>query len=222
MMKNVVVVGACDAVGMRISDDLEAMGLQVIRVALKGQSGGEFELDPLNHENALAIGKAVAEKMDAIDMLVINIDGTDVHDARTILEEQNFDELILDYQYNTVGPLRALNAFMPLLERGEGKRICIVTTAEGSNSACSEMGGFGRHMSKASLNMAANLVFNGLRPEGYTMRMYCKDLYGDPRRLGAYAAEYFTRNRSNEVESYKHSDENRLVLRDSHARELPW
>ena len=40
--------------------------------------------------------------------------------------------------------------------------------------------------------------------------------------VSRYAAEYFLRNRSYEIESYKHSDENRLVLRDAYARELPW
>ena len=78
------------------------------------------------------------------------------------------------------------------------------------------------HVSKAPLNMAMNQLFNGLRPEGYTFRMYCKDPDAAPDKAGEYAAEYFTRNRSNEPESYKHSDENRLVLRDWMNIEIPW
>ena len=56
----------------------------------------------------------------------------------------------------------------------------------------------------------------------YTFRMYCKDPAAAPERAGEYAVEYFTRNRSNEPESYKHSDENRLVLRDWMNIEIPW
>lgn len=70
--------------------------------------------------------------------------------------------------------------------------------------------------------MAMNQLFNGLRPKGYTFRMYCKDPAAAPEREGEYAVEYFTRNRSNEPKSYKHSDENRLVLRDWMNIEIPW
>lgn len=52
--------------------------------------------------------------------------------------------------------------------------------------------------------------------------MYCKDPAAAPERAGEYAVEYFARNRSNEPESYKHSDENRLVLRDWMNIEIPW
>lgn len=72
--------------------------------------------------------------------------------------------------------MRVLRFFRLLLEKGEGKRVCFVTTAEEFNHACYECGGFGRYMSMAALNMAVNQKFNGMRPNGYTMRMYCKDL----------------------------------------------
>ena len=52
--------------------------------------------------------------------------------------------------------------------------------------------------------------------------MYCKDPAAAPERAGEYAVEYFTRNRSNEPESYTHSDENRLVRRDWMNIEIPW
>lgn len=222
MMKNVVIVGAGDVAGARIAADLEKMNCTVERVLLQGQAGEGIVLDPLSHESAKAAAEKVAQKMPAVDMLVINIDGTDPSDQATILDKLDYQEMINAYEYNAIGPMRVLYSFRPLLDKGEGKRVCFVTTAEGSNDACYECGGFGRHMSKASLNMAVNQEFNGMRPDGYTMRMYCKDLNAPASQQGAYAAEYFTRNRSNEIESYKHSDENRLVLRDAYARELPW
>lgn len=220
MMKNVVIVGAGDVAGARIAADLEKRNCTVVRVMLQGEHG--VVLDPLSQESAKAAAEAVENLMPAVDMLVINLDGTDVSDNATILDELDYQDMIRAYEYNAVGPMRVLYAFRPLLDRGEGKRVCFVTTAEGSNHACYEFGGFGRHMSKAALNMAVNQEFNGMRPEGYTMRMYCKDLAAPAEKQGAYAAEYFLRNRSNEIESYKHSDENRLVLRDAYARELPW
>lgn len=111
---------------------------------------------------------------------------------------------------------------LPPLEAGQGRRICCVTTVQSSNNAARDCADYPAHVSKAPLNMAMNQLFNGLRPKGYTFRMYCKDPAAAPERAGEYAVEYFTRNRSNEPESYKHSDENRLVLRDWMNIEIPW
>lgn len=113
-------------------------------------------------------------------------------------------------------------AWTPLLEAGQGRRICCVTTVQSSNNAARDCADYPAHVSKAPLNMAMNQLFNGLRPKGYTFRMYCKDPAAAPERAGEYAVEYFTRNRSNEPESYKHSDENRLVLRGWMNIEIPW
>lgn len=216
-----MVIGVEDTTGKRISEDLLHMGWNVIGVTSLSWDNG-LVLDPTDADSIHEVVHQVGERTPYVDMLVINIDGTSMDDTATILDELNYEDMIRAYEINSVGPMRVLYAFMPLLDKGEGKRICFVTTDEGSNSLCFECGGFGRHLSKAALNMAANLEFNGLRPQGYTMRMYCKDLKADSSRQGAYAAEYFTRNRSYEAESFKHSDENRLTLRDSHARELPW
>lgn len=222
MIRNVVFVGAGDAIGRRIADDIEAMGCNVARILLPGQTEEGIALDSLDIESIRQAASEVAKIMPAPDMLVINIDRSDPSECSTILEKQDWSELIQEYNVNAIGPVAVLYGFRPLLDQGDGKRICVVTTAEGSNYACVDQGGFGRHMSRAALNMAMNLEFNGLRPKGYTMRMYCKDQQAPEADIGAYAAEYFLRNRSNEPESYKHSDENRLVLRDAYARELPW
>ena len=111
---------------------------------------------------------------------------------------------------------------MPLLQKGEGKRICVVTTLDSSNNYTRGSDNFARHISKAPLNMALNQLFNKYRPDGFTFRVYCKDMDAGPEKAGEFAAEYFTRNRSNEPESYQHSDENRLVMRDWMGIEIPW
>ncbi|MBQ6562991.1 MAG: hypothetical protein IJL88_03690 [Clostridia bacterium] len=115
--------------------------------------------------------------------------------------------------------LRAINAFFPWLEKADGRRIAVITSRKCSVNMTEGFSEFGDHLSTAPLNMAMNQLFNALRPKGYTFRMYAraaKDGY-DP-----FACEYILRNRSNEPEAYKHSDENRLVLRDSMNIEIPW
>ena len=229
MKKVVMIAGAGDAVGLRLVKDFLKKDYAVIAGLLTGQEGVSLPegvlsvtLDPLSHQSAKDAAAAVAEKYPGIDMIVVNYDNCPVRENWTILDEPDFEAMKLAYEYNCLGPLRAIDAFRPLLDKGEGKRICCVTSADSSNNATCDIANYPSHVSKAPLNMAINQLFNGMRSDGYTFRMYCKDVSAGPAKAGEYAAEYFTRNRSNEPESYKHSDENRLVLRDWMNIEIPW
>ena len=81
-------------------------------------------------------------------------------------------------------------------------------------------------MSKTALNMAVKILFNHLRPEGYTFRVYhpgwmrtymsgVKNTRADmePEEAAAPALAYFLADLA---------DEGRLVLRDWRGREWPW
>ena len=73
---------------------------------------------------------------------------------------------------NSLGPLRVANAFLPLLSQGEMKRLCFVSSEAGSIERAQRTAWYGYCMSKAALNMGVKLVFNRLRPQGYTVRLY--------------------------------------------------
>lgn len=238
MKKVVMIAGAGDSVGLRLVKDFLKKDYTVIAGLLDGQEGVclpeevmTVSINPLYHESAKDAAKAVEEKYGAIDMIVTNYDNCPVRENWTILDEVDFAAMKNAYEYNSLGPLRAIDSFLPLLEKGEGKRICVVTSTESSNNATRDIANFPSHVSKAPLNMAINQLFNGLRLEriqkddranAFTFRVYCKDINAGPGKAGEYAVEYFTRNRSNEVESFKHSDENRLVMRDWMNIEIPW
>lgn len=228
MAKTVVIAGAGDPVGIRLAKDFLSRGYNVFAAGLSGQQpcGVEgvhtLEIDPMSQASADRAAETVKTQCGAIDMLVLNYDCCPSPCSKTILDEQDYAELMNAYEYNSIGPLRAVDAFLPLLKAGDGKRICAVTSPASSNNATRDFADFPGHISKAPLNMALNQLFNGLRPEGFTFRVYCKDPKASPDRAGEFAAEYFIRNRSNEPESYKHSDENRLVMRDWMGIELPW
>ncbi len=81
-------------------------------------------------------------------------------------------------------------------------------------------------MSKAALNMATRILYNHLRPEGYTFRVYhpgwirsyirgSKSTVGDlePEEAAVPALDYFLRALN---------DEDRLVMRDWQGQEWPW
>lgn len=223
MQKKVIIAGAGDALGNRLTAAFLENGWKVFAGYCPederrepGQNLITFGIDPRDHFYIKAAEKKVGEP---VDLLIVNIDGEFGDKHGTILEDMDYDSLMEAYDYNCLGPLRIINAFLPLLEKGEGKRICVVTSKESSNNLCEDTDRFAAHLSKAPLNMALTQLFNGLRPEGYTFRVYCKD-----RENGRdeWAFDYFLRNRSYEPEDLKHSDEERIVMRDFMAREVPW
>lgn len=228
MEKTVVIAGAGDPVGVRLAKDFLKKGYRVFAAHLSGQQpcpaqGVEcLEIDPMSQEPADKAAETVKARCGSIDMLAVNYDCWPGPDPKSILDPPDYAGMLRAYEYNSIGPLRAIEAFLPLLKEGQGKRICAVTCSASSNNMTRTFTDFPGHVSKAPLNMALNQLFNGLRPEGFTFRVYCKDPEAGPDRAGEFAVEYFTRNRSNEPESYKHSDENRLVMRDWMGIEIPW
>jgi NAD(P)-dependent dehydrogenase (short-subunit alcohol dehydrogenase family) len=76
------------------------------------------------------------------------------------------------YDVNALGPLRVVEAFLPLTDRSRFKRLCFVSSEAGSIARAERKAWFGYCMSKAALNMAVRILFNDLQPAGYTFRVY--------------------------------------------------
>jgi len=130
------------------------------------------------------------------------------------------------YGVNALGALRVVEAFLPLTDRGTMKRLCFVSSEAGSIERCRRTSWFGYCLSKAALNMAIKILFNHLRPEGYTFRLYHpgwmrsymgghKNTQADlePEEAAAKAVPIFLDARA---------DEDHLVLIDYQGQEWPW
>lgn len=223
MQKKVIIAGAGDALGSRLTAAFLEEGWFVYAGYCSederrepGENLSVFGIDPRDHFYIKAAQKKVGEP---VDLLIVNIDKEFGNKNATILDDMDYGSLMEAYDYNCLGPLRIINVFLPLLEKGEGKRICVVTSKESSNNQCDAADNFAAHISKAPLNMALTQLFGGLRPEGYTFRLYCKD---QENGHDEWAMDYFLRDRSYEPEDLKHSDEERIVMRDWMAKEVPW
>lgn len=72
---------------------------------------------------------------------------------------------------NAVGPLRMVEAFLPLMERGE-KRLCFFSSEAGSVTLAHRNDSVSYCVSKTCLNMAVRLMFEKLQPQGYRFRLY--------------------------------------------------
>ena len=140
------------------------------------------------------------------------------------LQDLNFDKMLQTYDINSIGAIRFIKTFLPLTEKSDFKRLCFVSSEAGSIALSHRDEGLGYCMSKTALNMAVKLMFNHLRPSGYTFRLYnpgwmrsymrgFKSTVGDiePQESAEAAIKLFLEDRE---------DEGRLVLIDNLGCEL--
>jgi NAD(P)-dependent dehydrogenase (short-subunit alcohol dehydrogenase family) len=175
---------------------------------------------PLDPKEAAAALHKNAEYID------IYIDASDERsecdnfNVRGGLDEQVMREL---YEANVIRPMAMLEVFLPLLEAGEGKRLCYLTSAEASINETRGVDGFGYKMAKAALHNFLQITRNVLAPRGYTIRAYDPALHEVAAELAAQAAlNYFTRRRGTERGDTQRDDEGNLVFRDAYGRQHSW
>ena len=121
-----------------------------------------------------------------------------------------------------VKSLTAVQKAFSYLEQGMLKRICYLNLSSGSINASGARDSYGLYMSACAVNMQVNLLYNRMRKYGYTFRIFGMEEEGDIREQASAAYWYFTENRSVDRESAKHTDENRLVMRNKDGREIPF
>jgi NAD(P)-dependent dehydrogenase (short-subunit alcohol dehydrogenase family) len=152
---------------------------------------------------------------------------SDNFNVRTGINEQVIQNL---FEANVTSPMALLEAFMPLLEAGNGKRLCYLTSAEASINETRAVDGLGYKMAKAALHNFLQITRNALAPKGYTIRAYdpCQVGNCSPERevsapLSAQSAfNYFTRRRGMERDDPNRDDEGNLVFRDAWGRQHTW
>jgi hypothetical protein len=137
-------------------------------------------------------------------------------------KEKAYDDLLKAYQSSALTLLETVSGALPRLEKGQGKRLCFVTGLSSSINLAGEIEGGPERIISAACNMAIKTLFNRLRPEGYTFRVYGVKDFNSCGECPSIA-DYCVWNRSLEEESHvHHSDENRLVMRDRAEKEYPW
>jgi NAD(P)-dependent dehydrogenase (short-subunit alcohol dehydrogenase family) len=197
--------------------------------ALARRFPGALHIVPLEVRSMASVQAAagsVSTVVDHLDMLVNNAGVGSPTSSRTIREPQDYDEMQRMYDVNALGPLRMVEAFLPLTGQSALKRLCFVSSEAGSIGRSTRTNSYGYCMSKAALNMATRIMHNHLRPEGYTFRVYhpgwirsymsgSKSTEADmePEEAAVPALDYFLQARD---------DEDRLVMRDWLGREWPW
>jgi NAD(P)-dependent dehydrogenase (short-subunit alcohol dehydrogenase family) len=138
---------------------------------LAGEYGDSLRLIPLDVADMDSVREAarqVKEQRSALD-IIINNAGIHLENSKRPLEHLDFADQHLQQtmEVNTFGPLRVVQQFYPLLEKGEGKLILNISSEAGSISDCWRENQFAYCMSKAALNMQSKILQNYLKPRGF-------------------------------------------------------
>ncbi|OGO73300.1 MAG: hypothetical protein A2Z49_05480 [Chloroflexi bacterium RBG_19FT_COMBO_56_12] len=183
-------------------------------------------LDVGSVESVQAAAGTVGAITDAIDVLINNAGVISTTATLPVREAQDYAEMHRLYDINALGPLRVVEAFLPLTDRGSLKRLCFVSSEAGSIARSERTSWFGYCMSKAALNMGVKILFNSLHPEGYTFRVYhpgwIRSYMSGKKALEADLEPEEAAAKAIPIFLGKREDEDRLVLVDYAGKEWPW
>jgi NAD(P)-dependent dehydrogenase (short-subunit alcohol dehydrogenase family) len=176
--KKVLITGASRGLGYALLEEYASRGFYVIACA---RDPGSAKLRGMGRElkervlplamdvgSSESVARAAAEAgrgLDAIDIIVNNA-GLHAVDSSAELEKVDVDNCLGTYNVNTVGALRVVKAFLPLLERGELKTIVNISSDAARIAESEKTAEFDYCMSKAALNMQTRLLQNYLGPRG--------------------------------------------------------
>jgi NAD(P)-dependent dehydrogenase (short-subunit alcohol dehydrogenase family) len=218
-MKNIVLVACLDTV---FNDKLAAAFVRegFCVFALGEKPADEIILLPSDPYKAAEELKRQTGKLDFL------IDTTDVrHPNDTFTARDGIDGSVIEYVYrrNVLRSMSILEAFLPLLDEGEGKRLFYLTRAEGSINETRRPDHFGYNMSKAGLHQFLQMTRNKLAPKGFSFRVF-DPLDGEvaPEAAAESAYHYITRRRGTENNDPLRDDEENLVFRDAQGRQHSW
>ncbi|CCM06151.1 uncharacterized protein FIBRA_09624 [Fibroporia radiculosa] len=163
--QNYVIAGARDPAGSKHLHELDA------------KYGSErLAIVQLDVTDAASVTRAVPEveallkpQGGGLDSLINNA-GTACQ-ALCDFDEINTDLAEEEFRINTVGSLRVTRAFLPMVRKGQWKKITFITSILGSLELAPEWEGLSNSyaISKAGLNMLARLWGARLRSEGITI-----------------------------------------------------
>lgn len=127
-------------------------------------------LDVRSLDSVKAAVSKVSAQTDSLDILLNNA-GIHLDDQDQVLDDVDLEDGTLQAQFetNTLGPMRCIQQFLPLLRKSETKRIINISSEAGSLGQSWRVGAIGYCMSKAALNMQTTILVNHLGREGFSI-----------------------------------------------------
>lgn len=161
-----------------------------------------------------------AEIAEIIDLAVFDSNCGQTSDS---LEKGLCYDTMLDfYKKVSIAPIKKLQTLLPLLDKGEGKRICFLTDAGASVNQSEETAGYASSMAHAALHTHIVIAYNQLKPAGYTHRIMDPNGPLSTEALAGCAYAYFTRDRGFDSHNDSRIDENIPKIMDYKGSVIPW
>ena len=164
-MSTSLVVGANRGIGLDICRQLHERGDQVIAACrtpgadLEGLGGTDFTvISGVDVADPRSVGELATQLKDTpVDLLLHNAGML----TNETLDDLNFENMLKQYQVNTLGPLRVVHALLGNLKAGS--KIGIVSSRVGSLADNTSGGNYGYRVSKAAVNMVGVNLAHDLR-----------------------------------------------------------
>lgn len=160
-----LVTGASRGIGLELCRQLVARGQSVIATCRRPTP--ELTRLDLRVESDVDVSSptsvaALAQRLADVKLgLLINNAGI-LH--RESLEHMDFDSMRMQFEVNTLGPLRVTHALLEHL--ANGAKVALITSRMGSIADNTSGSRYGYRMSKAALNMAGVSLAHDLVPFG--------------------------------------------------------
>ncbi len=169
-MPTILVTGCTRGIGFELVRQYRERGDDVIGVCRTGnESLGALGIrvidgvDVADATGVAALREAIGDQ--PIDVLINNA-GILRGDR---FGEIDYDEMVLQYEVNTLGPLRVTEALADNLH--EGSKVAIVTSRVGSIDDNGSGGNWGYRASKTAVNMVGTNLMHELRPRGIAVAL---------------------------------------------------
>lgn len=234
------VTGADHGLGFALTQALLDRGWDVVATRYKedwqqlpelaAAHGNRLLVVPIDIADTKSVSDAAritAEHHESID-LVINCAGVLGNDPLETRIGQGLDYASVQntINVNALGAIRVTEALLPLVRASTLKRLCFVSSEAGSITKSYRTGWYGYSMSKTALNMGVSILFNDLRRDGFTFRVYHPGwmqtwMTGSFSERATYTANEAAVN-ALRVFLETEVDEDRFVLRDEKGTEWPW
>ncbi|MEN2983581.1 MAG: SDR family oxidoreductase [Dictyoglomaceae bacterium] len=175
MSYNVLITGASKGLGFSLTKIYLKEGhkviatyrrdLEYLKEISKDKNLILFPMDVSSEESVKSAYDLIKEKVPFIDILINNA-AIYLEDRSKTIESIDIEKVIETLNVNSVGPLRVLKYFYPLVERSNKKLIINISSEAGSIGDCWRDREYGYCMSKSALNMLSMILQNYSKNKG--------------------------------------------------------
>jgi len=171
----VLITGASKGLGYSLTELYLSKGHLVIATYRKNLENLEkikenknlllYKMDVSDEESVKTAYEYIGNKVKYIDILINNA-AIYIEDKSKTIENIDIENVIQTLNVNSIGPLRVLKYFYPLVEKGFKKLIINISSEAGSISNCWRDREYGYCMSKSALNILSAILQNYSKNKG--------------------------------------------------------